>query len=110
MTKRSSDWELRVAENSGEVSVASVPDGVIKVPVAPLNIDVKAQLLIAAPKTLTYTVGWRALVWQNKETNQFQDLSDEEYAEWLTSGDIKDIPDNESVEQIESSTGNEGQD
>jgi hypothetical protein len=102
-------WELTIAENGGEIPALSVTDE-IKVPVSPLDIDIKAQLMIAKPKTLVYTVGWRALVWQNKETGQFKDITDEEYAEYLASGNIGHNPDGESTESVGVSTGDEGTD
>ena len=80
-------WELTVVENAGEIPADKVTDS-ISVETKPLNIDIKAQLMIAKPKTLVYTVGWRALVWQNKETGQFKDISDEEYEEYLRTGTI----------------------
>ena len=82
-----SKWELTVVENAGEIPANKVKDEVA-VETKPLLIDIKAQLMIAMPKTLTYTVGWRALVWQNKETGQFKDISDEEYEEYLRTGTI----------------------
>lgn len=82
-----SKWELTVVENAGEIPADKVKDE-IAVETKPLLIDIKAQLMIAMPKTLTYTVGWRALVWQNKETGQFKDISDEEYEEYRRTGTI----------------------
>ena len=79
-----SPWDLSVVENAGEVPVDKAQEG-ISVPTAPLLTDVKAQLMFV-PRTLTYTVGWRALVWQNKETNQFQDLTEEEFEAYLDGG------------------------
>ena len=80
-------WELTVVENAGEIPADKVKDEVA-VSTAPLLIDIKAQLMIAMPKTLAYTVGWRAIVWQNKETNQFKDITEKEYAEYLRTGTI----------------------
>jgi hypothetical protein len=82
-----SKWELTVVENAGEIPASKVTTE-IAVQTAPLNIDIKAQLMIAKPKTLAYTVGWRALVWQNKETGQFKDISETEYEEYLRTGTI----------------------
>lgn len=82
-----SKWELTLVENAGEIPASKVKDE-IAVELKPLLIDIKAQLMIAQPKTLTYTVGWRALVWQNKETNQFKDITDAEYEEYLRTGTI----------------------
>lgn len=80
-------WELTVVENAGEIPADKVTDA-ISVEAKPLNIDIKAQLLMHKPKTLVYTVGWRALVWQNKETGQFQDITDDQYEEYKKTGTI----------------------
>ena len=80
-------WELTVVENAGEIPASKVTTE-IAVETAPLNIDIKAQLMIAKPKTLVYTVGWRALVWQNKETGQFKDITEEEHDEYIRTGSI----------------------
>jgi hypothetical protein len=80
-------WELTVVENAGEIPASKVTTE-IAVQTAPLNIDIKAQLMIAKPKTLAYTVGWRALVWQNKETGQFKDITEEQHEEYLRTGTI----------------------
>ena len=94
-------WELTVVENAGEIPASKVKDE-ISVETKPLLIDIKAQLMIAMPKTLTYTVGWRAIVWQNKETGQFKDLSEEDYKEYITSGSINPIEgDGKDVKQDE---------
>jgi hypothetical protein len=82
-----SKWELTVVENAGEIPASKVTTE-IAVQTAPLNIDIKAQLMIAKPKTLAYTVGWRALVWQNKETGQFKDITEEQHEEYLRTGTI----------------------
>ena len=101
--KADSPWDLSVVENAGEIPVSSVKDEIV-VSVTPLQTDIKAQLMFV-PRTLTYTVGWRALVWQNKETNQFQDLTEEEFAAYVdggivtyTRGSGKDTQENESAE------------
>lgn len=101
-------WELTVVENAGEIPASKVTDE-IAVETKPLLIDIKAQLMIAKPKTLTYTVGWRAIVWQNKETGQFKDLSEAEYNEYITSGSINPTGGDEEVsKQDETSSGDEG--
>jgi hypothetical protein len=101
-------WELTVVENAGEIPPSKVTDE-IAVQTAPLLIDIKAQLMIAQPKTLTYTVGWRAIVWQNKETGQFKDLSEAEYKEYITSGSVNSTGgDAEDGKQDETTIGNEG--
>lgn len=103
-----SKWELTVVENAGEIPASKVKDE-IAVETRPLNIDIKAQLMIAQPKTLVYTVGWRALVWQNKETGQFKDISEEEYQEYVRTGSIGNTPaDGTNVTETESSRGDKG--
>ena len=105
---RYGDWELTVVENAGEIPADKVTDE-IAVQTAPLLIDIKAQLMIAKPKTLTYTVGWRAIVWQNKETGQFKDLSEADYSKYITSGSINPIEgDGEVGKQDEPTNGDEG--
>jgi hypothetical protein len=103
-----SKWELTVVENAGEIPADKVTDE-IAVQTAPLLIDIKAQLMIAKPKTLTYTGGWRAIVWQNKETGQFKDLSEAEYNQYITSGSVNPTGgDGEVSKQDETSSGDEG--
>jgi hypothetical protein len=101
-------WELTVVENAGEIPADKVKDE-ISVETKPLLIDIKAQLMIAKPKTLTYTVGWRAIVWQNKETGQFKDLSEAEYNEYITSGSVNSTGGDGKVgKQDEVTSGDEG--
>jgi hypothetical protein len=103
-----SKWELTVVENAGEIPADKVKDE-ISVETKPLLIDIKAQLMIAKPKTLTYTVGWRAIVWQNKETGQFKDLSEAEYSEYITSGSVNPTGgDGKDGKQDEVTSGDEG--
>ena len=103
-------WELTVVENAGEIPAEKVTDA-IAVPAEPLLIDIKSQLMIEKPKTLVYTVGWRAYVWQNKETGQFKDISEEEYEEFKSTGRIKITKGSrEDVKSDASSTGNEASD
>jgi hypothetical protein len=85
ITPADSPWELTVAQNDGEIPSEKVKDEIV-VPTAPLLTDIKAQLM-TVPRTLTYIVGWRALVWQNKETGQFQDLTEEQWQAYQN-GDI----------------------
>ena len=103
-------WELAVVENAGEIPHEQVTEH-IAVPTEPLLIDIKSQLMIAKPKTLVYTVGWRALVWQNKETGQFKDITDEQLAEYLATGTVNE---SEGLKQIagqdEVASGSEGTD
>jgi len=102
------NWELTVVENAGEIPADKVKDE-IAVKTAPFLLDIKAQLMIAKPKTLTYTVGWRAIVWQNKETGRFKDLSEEEYKEYIGTGSVGIATTNgENAKQDELSSGDEG--
>jgi len=101
-------WELTVVENAGEIPADKVKDE-IAVETKPLLIDIKAQLMIAKPKTLTFTVGWRAIVWQNKETGQFKDLSEAEYNQYITSGSVNPTGGDGKVgKQDEVTSGDEG--
>ena len=84
MQKLDSPWELSVIENAGEIPATQVKDE-LAVKTAPLMTDIKSQLMLI-PRTLSYTVGWRALVWKNKETGRFQDLTEEEYKAYVTGG------------------------
>jgi len=81
-----SKWELTVVENAGEIPAARVKDE-ISVETKPLLTDIKVQLMLM-PKSLVYTVGWRALVWQDKETGRFKDITDEEYEEYNRTGSV----------------------
>jgi hypothetical protein len=85
ITPADSPWELAIAQNEGEIPSEKITDE-IAVPTAPLLTDIKAQLM-TVPRTLTYIVGWRALVWQNKKTGQFQDLTEEQWQAYQN-GDI----------------------
>ena len=80
------DWELKVVENAGEIPAENYPEG-ITVPVKPLLLDIKTQLMLV-PKHYVYTVGWRAYVWQKKEGGVFKDLNESEYNELLERGTV----------------------
>jgi hypothetical protein len=100
-------WELAVVENAGEIPVDRVGEELVA-KTAPLLTDSKAQLMLV-PKTLTYTVGWRALVWKNKETGQFLDLTQEEYDSYLDGGIVtytREIT--EDTKESKDSEGNAG--
>ena len=84
MQNLSNPWELAVVENAGEIPADKVGDDLVA-KTAPLLTDSKAQLMMV-PRTLTFTVGWRALVWKNKETGQFLDLTEEEYNSYIDGG------------------------
>ena len=76
-----SPWTLTVVENSGEVPAYKFKDEVV-VPTEPLLSDIKTQLSVV-PRTLSYTIGWRAVVWQNKESGAFLDLTEEEFNAYI---------------------------
>jgi len=84
MQRLDSPWELSVVENAGEVPATEVKDEFV-IKTERFLIDIKAQLMLM-PRALTYTAGWRALVWKNKETGQFQDLTEEEYKSYIDGG------------------------
>lgn len=79
-------WELKMVENMGELPGTLSSEDVV-VPTKPLITDMKAQLMLY-PKNFTWTVGWRAYVWQEKETGRFKDLSDDEYKQLITEGTV----------------------
>lgn len=87
MQRLDSPWELSVVENAGEIPASAVEDE-LAVKTAPLMTDIKSQLMLV-PRTLSYTVGWRALVWKNKETGAFQDLTEEEYNAYVDGGIVR---------------------
>ena len=99
-------WELAVVENAGEIPADRVGDELVA-KTAPLLTDSKAQLMLK-PRTLTFTVGWRALVWKNKETGQFLDLTEEEYQSYLDGGIVSYT--RETQEDTKESKGSEGTD
>ena len=76
-----SPWELSVVENAGEVPASEVKDEFV-IKTDRFLTDIKVQLMLM-PRALTYTAGWRALVWKNKETGRFQDLTEEEYQSYI---------------------------
>lgn len=84
MQRLDSPWELSVVENAGEIPASAVEDE-LAVKTAPLMTDIKSQLMLV-PRTLSYTVGWRALVWKNKESGAFLDLTEEEFNAYRDGG------------------------
>ena len=80
------DWELIEVSNAGDVDGSQFPDA-ISVPTKTMHIDMKAQLLFI-PKKYSITVGWKAYVWQKKESGAFKDLNEEEYQRLLESGTV----------------------
>jgi hypothetical protein len=102
-----SEWELTVAENGGEV-LASTVDGILEIPVQQLLTDAKAQMMLM-PKNLTYTIGWKAIVWKKKEGGRFQELTDAEFKQFSETGTAQYSRGNPSDGgEVEHSTGSEG--
>ena len=86
MEKIGSPWGLSVVENAGEIPSDAIEDGgslVLKSETLLTDID---KQLSFKPKNFNYTIGWRAVVWKNKETGSFQDLTEEEYAAYVDGG------------------------
>ena len=79
-------WEIKVVENAGELRGSLNAEDVV-VQAKPLITDIKAQLMFI-PKQFSWTVGWRAYVWQEEESGRFQDLTDEEFKRLLDEGTI----------------------
>lgn len=84
MQKADSPWDLTIVENAGTIPAENVKDE-INIETKPLLTDVKAKLM-TVPRSLIYTIGWRAVVWQNKETGQFHDLTEEEFENYTNGG------------------------
>jgi hypothetical protein len=102
--KLDSPWELSVAENYGEVPASEIKDEFV-IKTERFTTDIKAQLMLM-PRALTYTAGWRALVWKNKETGRFQDLTEEEYQSYIDGGIVTYTRANgSSTEQVEGTSG-----
>jgi hypothetical protein len=102
--KLDTPWELSVVENAGEVPASEVKDEFV-IKTERFLTDIKAQLMLM-PRALTYTAGWRALVWKNKETGRFQDLTEEEYDSYINGGIVTYTRANgSSAEQVEGTSG-----
>lgn len=82
----SSNWELSEVGNEGQM-IATANDKDVTVPTDKLITDIKAQLMFI-PNKFTWSVGWRAYVWRNTETGRFQDLTEEEFKELVSSGTV----------------------
>ena len=80
----SSNWELTEVGNEGSL-YASLDNEAVTVPAEKLITDIKAQLMFI-PNKFAWTVGWRAYVWRNKETGRFQDLTEDEFQELVSTG------------------------
>lgn len=81
-----SNWELKMVENMGELK-GSISSEQVIVPTKTLITDMKAQLMFY-PQNFSWTVGWRAYVWQEKETGRFQDLTEAEFKQLLDEGTL----------------------
>ena len=96
-------WEIKVVENAGELQGSLNAEDVV-VPTKPLITDIKSQLMFI-PKQFSWTVGWRAYVWQEEESGRFKDLTDEEFKRLLNEGTINYSRDDDgSSDVIEAST------
>jgi hypothetical protein len=98
------EWEVKIVENAGEVKGSLDAEDVV-VPTKPLITDIKAQLMFI-PKQFYWTVGWRAYVWQEKESGEFQDLTEEEFKRLLDEGTIsysRDAGGSSAVSQADTS-------
>jgi hypothetical protein len=96
-------WEIKVVENAGELRGSLNAEDVV-VQAKPLITDIKAQLMFI-PKQFSWTVGWRAYVWQEEESGRFKDLTDEEFKRLVNEGTINYSRDDDgSSDVIEAST------
>ena len=98
------DWDLSVIENGGEVPASEVGDEFV-IKTERFKSDIEAQLKFT-PRVLTYTAGWRALVWKNKKTGEFMDLTEEQFQSYIDGRTVTfTAKDGSSTEQVEGTTG-----
>jgi len=98
------DWELSVIENAGEVPASEVGDEFV-IKTEKFAVDI-SETLKFTPRVLTYTAGWRALVWKNKKSGEFMDLTEEQVKSYLDGGTITfTAKDGSSAEQVEGTAG-----
>jgi hypothetical protein len=98
------DWDLSVIENGGEVPASEVGDEFV-IKTERFKTDITEQLKFT-PRVLTYTAGWRALVWKNKKTGEFMDLTEEQYESYIDGRTVTfTAKDGSSTEQVESTAG-----
>ena len=98
------DWDLSVIENGGEVPASEVGDEFV-IKTERFKTDITEQLKFT-PRVLTYTAGWRALVWKNKKTGEFMDLTEEQYKSYIDGRTVTfTAKDGSSTEQVESTAG-----
>jgi hypothetical protein len=98
------EWEIKIVENAGELQGAVNSEKVV-VPTAALITDIKSQLMFI-PKQFSWTVGWRAYVWQEKESGKFQDLNEDEFKRLLDEGTVsytRDAGGSSAVSQADTS-------
>lgn len=93
--KADSPWDLQVVENYGTVPSENV-DKEFVIEIGPLLTDVKSKLL-TVPRSLVYTIGWRAVVWKNEKTGQFLDLTEEEFQSYADGGIVTFTRENGTV-------------
>lgn len=102
-----SKWQLRVVENHGDLKGSTSTEELF-VPTKTLFDDIQAQLKFI-PKNFSWTVGWKSYVWQEEETGNLKDLSEDEYATLLNEGIVaysRDADGSGDESQVDSS--NEG--
>ena len=102
-----SKWQLRVVENHGDLKGSPSTEELF-VPTKTLFDDIEKQLKFI-PKNFSWTVGWKSYVWQDKETGEIKDLSEDEYAALLNEGTItysRDV--DRSSDESEVNTTDEG--
>jgi hypothetical protein len=98
------DWDLSVIENGGEVPASEVGDEFV-IKTERFKTDITEQLKFT-PRVLTYTAGWRALVWKNKKTGEFMDLTEEQYESYIDGRTVTfTAKDGSSTEQVEGTAG-----
>lgn len=102
-----SNWELKVVENHGDLRGSTATEELV-VPTKTLFDDIQAQLNYI-PKNFSWTVGWKSYVWQEKETGNIKDLSEDEYTALLNEGTVAYTRDADgSGDESEVNTANEG--
>ena len=82
----SSKWVLKEVGNEGQL-LGSLDSTEVVVPTKTLITDIKAQLMFI-PNKFTWSVGWRAYVWQDEKTGRFQDLTEEEFKTLMDEGTV----------------------
>lgn len=74
-------WEAVIVENAGEVKKELLPtfDQMVQ--------DMQEKLGFV-PENYNYTLGWRTVVWQNKETLEYKPLTKDEVHQLFERGTI----------------------